>query len=458
MSLIERFTALQERSIQGTFAQERTQQRAEELMLGGLCAFGRRTVSRSICAVGRQDQDWSADYKVYSRSPWEPDDLFRPVLEEYRRMFRMGPIVAAMDDTKYAKTGQEVPGASWHRDPMSPPFHTNLIYGQRFVQVSLIFPLYRREEQAPRSIPVRFVESAVVKKPSKHAGPEQWKAFRQARRQKNLSTDGVGILRSLRAALDVMGCADRLLVATVDGSWCNRTVFHADLERIVVVARARKDAALCRPASPGTRRAYDTEVFTPEQVHHDRTIPWNEAPVFYGGSWRTIQYKELSKVLGRRGAGKRRLRLLVVAPQPYRRSPNGALLYHEPAYLLTTDRQTATDELLQAYFDRWQIEVNHREEKDIFGVGQAQVWSKRSVPRHPAFVVAGYALLLLAALREFGPGRPDACVPLPKWRRNAKRPSALDLLTLLRKEMHETSGSPSLHRTITAQTVAYAYT
>jgi hypothetical protein len=29
--------------------------------------------------------------------------------------------------------------------------------------------------------------------------------------------------------------------------------------------------------------------------------------------------------------------------------------------------------MLQAYFDRWQIEVNHREEKDTLGVGQGAV-------------------------------------------------------------------------------------
>ena len=60
--------------------------------------------------------------------------------------------------------------------------------------------------------------------------------------------------------------------------------------------------------------------------------------------------------------------------------------------------------LLQAYFDRWQIEINHREEKHWLGVGQAQVWSKQSVPRHPAFVVACYSLLWLASLRASGSG------------------------------------------------------
>src|SRR3972149_5978684 len=66
------------------FVQERSRVRAMELSLGTLCALGRRTLSRSICAIGRQHQDWSADYKVFSRSHWEPDRLFVPVLKEYR--------------------------------------------------------------------------------------------------------------------------------------------------------------------------------------------------------------------------------------------------------------------------------------------------------------------------------------------------------------------------------------
>jgi len=51
--------------------------------------------------------------------------------------------------------------------------------------------------------------------------------------------------------------------------------------------------------------------------------------------------------------------------------------------------------------------------------------------------VAAYSALLLAALLTFGPKRTDAYAKLPRWRRNAKRPSCLDLITLLRKEMNE---------------------
>jgi hypothetical protein len=39
-----------------------------------------------------------------------------------------------------------------------------------------------------------------------------------------------------------------------------------------------------------------------------------------------------------------------------------------------------------------QIEVNHREEKDTLGVGQAQLWNVTSVLKQPVLVVAASAL------------------------------------------------------------------
>jgi hypothetical protein len=50
-------------------------------------------------------------------------------------------------------------------------------------------------------------------------------------------------------------------------------------------------------------------------------------------------------------------------------------------------------------------------------------------------VVAAYSALLLASLQAFGIERGKAYPVLPKWRRHACRPSCLDLVTLLRKEM-----------------------
>ena len=456
--LIDRMISLLQRSCEGAFAQSRTGRRASELSLGMLCSYGRRTISRAICAVGRQDQDWSADYKIYSRSPWDADRLFDPVMEEYLRRYPTGPISVAFDDTKLRKSGRNIRSAFWQRDPLSPPFHVNLVYGLRFTQASLIFPHYREGDVSARGIPVRFVECPAVKKPGKRADEAQRRAYREAIKVHNLSRDSLEVMKGVRARLDEMSCEDRTMLAVVDGSLCNKTIFKGDLDRIELVARCRKDARLCFPAPEGSRRLYAVERFKPEQVRQDDEIPWKRARVYFGGAWRNIRYKEVRGVLWRRGAGIKRLRLLVIAPQPYKVSPHARTYYRKPSYLLTTDNSACARLLMQAYFDRWQIEVNHREEKDILGVGQAQVWSPRSVPRQPAFAVASYSLLLLAGLLEFGPSRTDHFVPLPKWRKNAKRASALDFVTLLRKEINETSVSDCLRRKIAENSISYAYT
>ncbi len=55
-----------------------------------------------------------------------------------------------------------------------------------------------------------------------------------------------------------------------------------------------------------------------------------------------------------------------------------------------------------------------------------------------ALVVAAYSALMLTALRAFGPRCGAAYAALPRWRRKAKRPSCLDLTTLLRKRLSST--------------------
>ena len=110
---------------------------------------------------------------------------------------------------------------------------------------------------------------------------------------------------------------------------------------------------------------------------------------------------------------------------------------------MTDETDISTQLALQCYFDRWQIEVNHRDEKQHIGVVDAQVWNDRSVDRLPAFMVASYAFLLLASLQAFGPTRTQEYLQPPKWQRRARRrPSCLDLLAKLREEARD---NPALY-------------
>jgi len=438
MSLLSEFLAITE-DWRSVFPQKRTFQRGLRQALGSLVCLGRRCLTRIIWTNGGQNRSWSAEYFLHSRCQWEPQQLFQPILRRALEHCPQRLVGVALDDTRLRKTGRAIPQAFYQRDPLSPPFHVNLVLGLRFLQASLLVPLHRHAPVGTRALPIRFQEVSRVKRPGKKATEEMWKQYREAVKQKNLSRSFVEMGRQLRHELDQAGGYYKILVLAGDGSFCNRTCFGDIPERSVLLVRARKDAKLCFGAPPDARprRFYATAKFTPEQVRQDDSRAWKTTKIFYGGKRRPLRYKEVADVYWQGGAKQRPLRLIVIAPTPYRKSKSRKLYYRDPAYLLTTDLRCSLPQLLQIYFDRWQIEVNHREEKDTLGVGQAQLWNVVSVPKQPVLAVAAYSALLLASLQAFGAERGQAYAQLPKWRRNARRPSCLDLITLLRKEMQQ---------------------
>ena len=438
MSLLSAFLAIAD-DWDSVFPQQRTFHRAVRQALGSLVCLGRRCLTRIIWTNGGENRSWSAEYFLHSRCQWEPQALFRPILRQALEYCPQRLVGVAIDDTRLRKTGRCIPQAFYQRDPMSPPFHVNLMLGLRFLQASLLVPLHRNSPVGTRALPIRFREVSRVKRPGKRAGEELQQQYREAAKLKNLSRSFVEMGQQLRQELDDAGGPNKVLVLAGDGSFCNRTCFGQIPERSVLLVRARKDAKLCFRASDagqkGARRFYAIHKFTPEQVRQDAGREYKTTRIFYGGKRRKIRYKQVVEVYWQRGAKQRPLRLIVIAPTPYRKSKSKKLYYRDPAYLLTTDLRSSTRQLLQIYFDRWQIEVNHREEKDTLGVGQAQLWNVTSVPRQPVLAVAAYSALLLASLKAFGAERGAAYAQLPKWRRNARRPSCLDLITLLRKEI-----------------------
>ncbi len=421
------------------FAQYRTFERALLQSVACVCGTGRRTLSQGMHLLGQQHRDWSAEYRLLSRSRWDSQSLFGPILRLGHPLAGRDCVGIAVDDTRLKKTGRRVPGTSWHADPLSPPFHPNLMWASRFVQASLLIPQYRHGGQAARGLPVGFVEAPAPSRPAKRASEAEKLAYLKAKKVSRLSLVFPELVRRLRADLDASGAARKTMVLAVDGSYCNRWGLAVQAERTATIARARKDARICRP-SVHKGRVYDTEVFTPEQIRHNPAHGWKQARIFHGGRFRTVLYKEVGPVLWKGGTRRQPLRLLILQPTRYRRKYAASRkmhYYRKAAYLLTNCMDLPAQSLLQKYFDRWQIEVNHREEKDILGVGQAQVRANLSVPRQPAMVVATYSAVLLAGLLADGLQTPADRPPNAAWYRHKKRLTLSDLLCVLRNEVHE---------------------
>ena len=152
-----------------------------------LSAGGADIALGSTGCGGAKTRYRSAEYFLHSRSPWQPQRLFAPILQQALPLCRGRYIGIAADDTRLHKTGRCIQQAFYQRDPLSVPFHVNLMLGLRFLQASLLVPLYRKSKVGMRALPTRFREVSRVKRPGRKATPEEWKWYRSAVKKWNLS-------------------------------------------------------------------------------------------------------------------------------------------------------------------------------------------------------------------------------------------------------------------------------
>jgi hypothetical protein len=395
----------------------------------------RKTITSFIRLLGLESQDFSKHYKFYSRSQWDPHELFQPIIQKAGSLGSKSYIQLAADYTSVKKTGKHIPDTALIRDPMSPRFRHNLIWGLTFLHIAITLPCYDFCRTAARSLPVRWQRIPKMRKPIKNSSSEEWEKYHQFLKDNNRSKIFIKAIQEVRLAVDKAGHGDKQLLVTLDGDFCNRHVLTADCDRTHFIIRTRKSSKLCFRAAKDGRRFYAKEKFSPEEVRQDEAIEWQTARIFHGGEFRDVYYKEIKGVYWQGGARRRELSLIVIRPIPYRKTKNGRLLYRQPAYLLCTDLKLEIEKVLQAYFDRWEIEVNHKEEKHFLGVGQAQLRNPKSVEKQPAQMVAAYSALLLAGILLMQTKDWEEIVEKTKWYKSQKRPSCRDLSRLLMKEL-----------------------
>ena len=428
-------------AVRPAFADSRVFDRFRRLAFGLLSVEGRRTITALMEATGRADCDWSADYRVFSRDVWEPTAVFAHLLPALLALHPQNPkiLVASLDDTNVRKTGTHIPGVAYRRDPMSPPFQANLIRAQRFVQASLAVP-FGQGPCAVRAIPIAFDHAPSAGKLSKNASDQERVAHRERERTHALSAFGLNAIKRMRSDLDASAANSSTLLVAVDGSYTNQKILKQLPPRTHLIGRIRKDAVLNRlPAATGERgrpRSYG-DTLTPEQLRQDDSLPWVSIKIFGAGRVHDCDIKQVSSLLWRKTGTALPLRLIVIRPLAYRPSKTAKILYRQPAYLITTDLTSSLQTLVQAYFWRWDIEVNHRDEKQLIGLGHAQVRAPRSAERAPAFAVASYSMLLIAAAKAFGVAAAEPVTHRPKWLSSSPKPTRLStaqLLTRLRNE------------------------
>jgi len=424
-------------------ADEGQQGELAQHMLAHLICNQRRTVTGLLTALGRQQQDWSKAYRLY-RQHVDDKAVFSPILDGVLQLLPPDrPLVIALDDSYIKKSGKHIAGAGWYRDPLGPQFHTNLMYAQRFIQLSAAVPDPANPKRS-RMIPIAIKLIPKLPKPAKDAPKEDWIQYEQLRTMNSPGVHAARLLQQVRDHLDAYTDQQgRDIWVCGDGDYSNSTLLPKLPARTVYIGRTRADICLRRPTKRlenppvGRPRSYGDQLPTPEQLRKNKTIPWLSAEICNGPKTTTVRYKHISRAKWHIAGEKAVVQVVVIAPMHHRKRKNGAWSYTQPAYLVCTDTHIPIIRLIQAYFWRWGIEVNFKEEKQLFGVGQTQVRTTTSVSTAPSICIATYAALLLAGIQAYGfHSRPPSVTP-PKWymRKNSQRPTCSDLIKQLQQDL-----------------------
>lgn len=447
MTILDNFNSLID-SCSNAFHQHRILARVKEIALGLITCYGRHTVTGMLTGCGKQFVDWSAAYRVFSKNRINIDEMFKSIIKKIVEVQSQSEfIVAHMDDTLIRKRGKKIPGTGWRRDPLGPPFHTNFVWGQRYIQISLAFAKEETNCQS-RALPVDFLHCPPVDKPKINASEEDWQNYKERQKQAKLNKQGSFRIKVLRENLDQSGAKDKQLLISVDGSYTNDEVLKNLPERTTLIGRIRKDTKLYTTPiedkrGKGRKKSYGDRVPTPEEVRQDQAIKWMEVTAWAAGKSHQFDVKVL-KDLKWRSAGKNHImQMVVIRPLAYRLNKGSKLLYRQPAYLICTDNNLSIEKLLQAYLWRWEIEVNLRDEKTILGCGQAQVRNENAVKNLPAFTTAVYSMIHLAANLS-NLERDKNTLPKAKWDPISKesRLSTSEVINHFRCAMwHENNGS-----------------
>ena len=391
-------------------------------------------------ATGQQFTDWSAAYKLFKNKRMDIGGLFDVARQKVLSLLPSNErIVVHLDDTLIRKRGKKISGTSWKRDPLGPPFHTNFVWGQRFVQISASVPQQPGCCQV-RAIPIDFHHSPSIKKPTRFSSEEEILNYKNNHSQATLSYQGATRIVELRKKLDDAGHQNKNLCISVDGSYTNHTVLKQLPVNTTLIGRIRKDTKLYSipevQPKVGRKKIYGEQLPTPEDIRKSVDYPEIRVEAWATGRIHNFKVKVINNVRWRSAGKKHDLQLMIISPLGYRLNKKSRILYRQPAYLICTDNKLNTTQLLQAYLWRWEIEVNFRDEKTLLGCGQAQVRGAEAVEKAPAFSVAMYSFLHLSSLLA-NQSRDQSVLPRPKWdpAKANQRLSTTEIMSLFRLQL-----------------------
>lgn len=387
----------------------------------------RRTVTGMLIGVGLS-RAWhhSRAHRFFSRAVWSLDLVSMVLVALVVRTLipAGGPLLIAVDDTVFTRSGRKVAAAGWHHDATAMPSKGaghRVRWGHCWVVAGIVvnLPLLDR----PVCLPVAFALWAHV------PGSRQAEQSKQALAGR-LVTMIAGVLPGRR--IDVV--ADRWYAGTdgAAGATTGATRNRGLPTGVTLTSRLRSNAALNRIAIPvpgrgGRPKRIGERIGTPKDLAAHPDTGWRQTAVTRYGRTDTVVLAD-TVCLWYGVYRSRAVRVILLRD-------HGATSGYTIA-LITTDLHTPAEQIVSRYAARWSIEIAFADAKHITGVGEARNRTPAAVERT---VPIGLITQSLVTIWHTQHGTRTGTVTTRRaeapWYRTKTQPAYLDMLTELRRSM-----------------------
>jgi hypothetical protein len=393
--------------------QDRVFDRLAMLTLGSALSLGRHTTSQLLVTLGATDDDWSAWYRLFNEPRVETEQVQSILLGQVLEVVSPDAwLPVALDATQLPRSSRHFPGSGYAVAPRTPPWIPGIHRAQKWALLSPLLPQTAVGDS--RAVPVRceLIRSARTE-------PMGDVPVRSEARV------GADQLAWMRTHLATHGRANQRVLAIADGVYStapllSRLPHHTTLLARCARNRARYRVPPHRTDRRGRPRRYGERGPTPEAMQHDKRWAWQDVliqvrgrtirpkvkvtgPWLVKGAWETPFFCIVIQGVDRRAIRPRHHRnaqfwCLTAAP-----TPDGGWTLPMPLA-----------EALSWAWQRWEVEVMHRELKSGFGLGEQQAFSATGAATVTAWAVWAYALIVLAGYRTWGLG-PAPLSRLNRW-------------------------------------------
>ncbi len=407
------------------------------LCVGFISRVGPRTITG--CLKGARLQGvWhhSKAHRFFARASWSCDDIGLKLLNfvTERLIPTDGPLLLAIDDTLFIRSGRKVAGSFFHYDAAASNRSGKCsAWGNNWVVLGFVV---RLPFMPKRSIclPLLF---------------RLWRPGDKERTKPKLARELVELVAKRHRKREIQVVGDS---AYATGAFAKLP------PGVTLTARLRRGAALYELTPPrtgkrGRPRKKGERLPSLAEIADNPQTDWQRLKVRRYGKTARIEVHAFD-CLWYEVFDSQPARVLLV------RNRNRSEGFD--VALVTTDPEPTPEQLISRYADRWSIEVCFQDAKQIVGVGEARNRTERAVSCTVPF---GFICLTLVvtwyALYGHAPGDiADHRLNAP-WCRTKAAPSVADMLAKLRRVIIATPFLPSpLHKPtcqeITAVTQAWA--